>query len=307
MRLFTLKLALSNARNVYLWIAIFFIIFVAWYHFPDIKSLVKHLKSIPNSTVFIALLLAFASYYCRALRWLVYMRLKELKAGVFQHILIYISGFSFTVSPGKAGEMIRSSHLSPLGVPFSYTFSAFITERFLDVLTVLFLGVYFLVEVFDILFIMIAFVAVLTLLFIPLILKLLTNIVKSESINVCLLYLQSLWQQKVLKINLLYSLLAWSFQGGILYLILSGFGVNIGLFMAISIYGLSLLIGAASLIPSGIGATELGMTWLLIQVGLESEIAIISSLFTRMLTLWPAMLLGLVSAFVLKIRDGRKV
>lgn len=307
MRLFTLKVALSNARNIYLWIAVFFIIFVAWYHFPDIKSLIKHLKSISNSTVFIALLLAFVSYYCRALRWLVYMRLKELKAGVFQHILIYISGFAFTVSPGKAGELIRSSHLSPLGVPFSYTFSAFITERFLDVLTVMFLGVYFLVEVFDTLFIMIAFVAILTLLFIPLILRLLTNIVKSENISVCLLYLQSLWQQKALKISLLYSLLAWSFQGGILYLVLSEFGVNIGLFMAISIYGLSLLIGAASLIPSGIGATELGMTWLLIQVGVESEIAIISSLFTRMLTLWPAMLLGLVSAFVLKIRDGRQV
>lgn len=75
--------------------------------------------------------------------------------------------------------------------------------------------------------------------------------------------------------------------------------------MAVSIYCLSLLMGAASLLPSGIGVTEVGMIWLLTQVGIDSDIAIITSLISRMLTLWPAMLIGLACAYTLKNQKYR--
>jgi uncharacterized protein (TIRG00374 family) len=67
--------------------------------------------------------------------------------------------------------------------------------------------------------------------------------------------------------------------------------------MAISIYFLSLLIGAASLIPGGIDVTELGMIWLLTQIGVNNEIAFSATLLARMLTLWPAMAIGVISSF----------
>lgn len=77
--------------------------------------------------------------------------------------------------------------------------------------------------------------------------------------------------------------------------------VKISLIMAVSIYSLSLLVGAASMLPGGIGATEIGMSWLLIQAGVESDVAIISSIISRLLTLLPAMLTGLICAFIIKI------
>ncbi len=124
-----------------------------------------------------------------------------------------------------------------------------------------------------------------------------------ESVNILI----ALWGSRVVPPSLVLTLLAWSAQGIILFTVLQGFGVEANAGMVISIYCLSLLIGAASLVPSGIGVTEVGMVWLLTQVGVEVDIAIIASLITRMLTLWPAMLVGLCCALILKNTEVKQL
>ena len=126
------------------------------------------------------------------------------------------------------------------------------------------------------------------------------NLVLSKRWLELIKILSDLWRLPVVLKSQLFTFLAWIAQGLILYLMLINFDVNITIAMAVSIYCLSLLIGAASFIPSGIGVTEVGMIWLLTQVGVGSDVAIITSLITRMLTLWPAMLIGLACAFTLK-------
>lgn len=112
--------------------------------------------------------------------------------------------------------------------------------------------------------------------------------------------IKMLWKSNAVMINTGYSLFAWSAQGVILYLVLIEFDVDINIGMAISIYCLSLLFGVVSFIPSGIGVTEIGMVWLLTQIGVDREIAVMSSLLTRTITLWPAMLVGLICSYHLK-------
>ena len=90
-------------------------------------------------------MLAVASYAFRSIRWLGYLRLVEIQASTVLHIQIYLSGFAFTASPGKTGELMRATHLSHLGVPFKYNLCSFISERLLDVIIVLLLGAYFLI------------------------------------------------------------------------------------------------------------------------------------------------------------------
>jgi uncharacterized protein (TIRG00374 family) len=99
--------------------------------------------------------------------------------------------------------------------------------------------------------------------------------------------------------SIIFTTIAWTAQGVVLYLFLDSLGEDITLLIAVSIYCLSLLIGAASLIPGGLGATELGMSWLLTQLGIPLDIALIAALFTRTLTLWPAMLTGVICSGLL--------
>lgn len=53
------------------------------------------------------------------------------------------------------------------------------------------------------------------------------------------------------------------------------------------------------MIPGGLGVTELGMSWLLTQIGIFPDIALIAALFTRTFTLWPAMCLGIICSAAL--------
>lgn len=285
---------IQRLKRLYLWLALGFVIYIAWKHSSDFGVAIDYLQSLSVGLVILCLLLAGLSYSCRTLRWLGYMRLTEQEASINRHIIIYLSGFAFTASPGKAGELMRGTHLDELGVPFRYTFLSFVSERLLDVLVVLLLGTYFLIEHFNLAFSLLS-VAMLLLPFIVVpALNVLLNLALSKPWLEPIKILSDLWRLPVVLKSQLFTLLAWIAQGLILYLMLINFDVKISITMAVSIYCLSLLIGAASTIPSGIGVTEVGMIWLLTQIGVDNDIAIITSSITRMLTLLPAMVVGLI-------------
>ncbi len=300
MQSFSFKACLSLCKNFYLLFAIVFVLFIAWHNRPDFKIVATHLQTISVGIILLGLLCALVSYIFRSMRWLAYLRLIEKKASSALHTLIYLSGFSFTASPGKVGELMRGSYLSDLGVPFKYTFCSFLSERLLDVIVVMMLGSYFLILHFSNKFILLFLLMTILPLIAALAFKLLTRIINTEKIITLITILSSLWQIKLAIQSTVFTLVAWISQGFILYLILNELGVHISIPIAVSLYCLSLLIGAASLIPAGIGATELGMAWLLTQVGVDNDIALSSSLLTRMLTLWPAITIGVISSFLLR-------
>jgi uncharacterized membrane protein YbhN (UPF0104 family) len=291
---------IQRLKRLYLWLALGFVIYIAWKHSSDFSVAIDSLQSISVGLLILCLALAGVSYSCRSLRWLGYMRLAEGKASISRHVIIYLSGFAFTASPAKTGELMRGTHLDELGVPFRYTFLSFVSERLLDVLVVLLLGTYFLIEHFNFACGLLS----VTMFFLPFIvvsaLNVLSNLALRKPWIELIKILRDLWILPVALKSQLFTLIAWVAQGLILYVMLVNFEVKISIAMAVSIYCLSLLIGAASLIPSGIGATEIGMIWLLTQVNVDGDFAIISSLITRILTLWPAMIIGLICAFKLK-------
>ena len=51
-----------------------------------------------------------------------------------QHLLYYLSGFAFTVSPAKAGEAVRSIYLREHGVSYAQSIAALFVERLQDLL-----------------------------------------------------------------------------------------------------------------------------------------------------------------------------
>ena len=98
----------------------------------------------------------------------------------------------------------------------------------------------------------------------------------------------------------LLTLSTWSIQGSILYLVLNIQDVELSLLHSIAIYCASLIIGALSMIPAGIAITEASMAFLLMQVGVSKDLAIASSIITRAITLWPAILIGLIATLLIE-------
>lgn len=62
------------------------------------------------------------------LRWHGYLRALGAQVPLGRDLLIYVASFDFTVTPGKAGEAVRSVYLRASGVPWSPGLAALAVE-----------------------------------------------------------------------------------------------------------------------------------------------------------------------------------
>lgn len=267
----------------------------------------------------ILLACSFSNYLLRFLRWLLYLKRFGYHIPHGLHYHYYMSGFALTTTPAKAGETIRSLYLKSHGVKFHHSLAMFFTERFLDVVVVCMLAglaVLAFTEYGRFIFI----TGAILLLFLPLLrsglvvhtLQRLTLNIRSRRLRQLVLNLSSLLDaaRSLLEWRLLYSgliigLLAWGIQGFAFYFILISLLVDIPWHIALSIYAISLLAGALSFVPGGIGTTEAVMGLLLLNSGADAVTAVAAPIISRLATLWFAVFLGLLSSLYLGAHQSR--
>lgn len=253
-------------------------------------------KAIPIEVIFISVMLSLFSYLVRFKRWLLYLQPLSSNISIKKHAQIYFTGYAFTTSPGKVGETIRSVYLAPLGINYTSSLAAFVSERSLDLIAVTLLATLYL-STFNYDYISVLLIAIVFIVFIvcknsdKAINKL--NIEKFNVSAVALkITIKKFFNIKLLKKTLPLSLLSWTIQGLVLVLIINQLGYEANTWILISIYSVSILAGAASLIPGGIGATEASISLLLINIGIPAEYGITAAIVTRSTTLMPAILIG---------------
>jgi uncharacterized protein (TIRG00374 family) len=92
------------------------------------------------------------------------------------------------------------------------------------------------------------------------------------------------------------STLAWFFECMALYVVAQGAGAAASLLLCTFIYALMTVAGALALLPGGLGVTEGGMAVLLAELGHTARpAAVAATLVVRALTLWFAVLLGVLA------------
>ena len=110
---------------------------------------------------------------------------------------------------------------------------------------------------------------------------------------------------KPLILMLLLSTVAWFFECLGYHLILINFEVNLGLLWASFAYAFSTIVGAITMLPGGLGATEGSLAFLVIQKGFSKEIGVASTFIIRVVTLWFAVLVGIVSVSLYQFKFGK--
>lgn len=256
---------------------------------------------------------SFTNYLLRFIRWNMYLRKLDYMLPLQLNFLYYMSGFALTTTPGKAGETIRSVYLSTHGVKYSHSLAMFFTERFLDIVVVTLLAALSVLS-FEQYGGFILTAACVMLLFLPLLrsrylvawLQRLTIRIPYARLRQLVLHLSNLLDaaRNLLQWRMLYSglgigLIAWAVQGMAFYFILVTLDIDIPLYAAMSIYAISLLAGALSFVPGGIGTTEAVMGLLLLGSGVDTVSAVAVPLISRLSTLWFAVVLGLLSSLYL--------
>lgn len=269
----------------------------------------------------IVLALSLINYILRFVRWQWYLTTTSYQdLSVLQSLRYYLIGFAFTTTPGKVGEMIRSVFLYTHNVSFSQSISMYFIERLSDLLTMVLLSALVLSQFSGyakwlIPPILVAAV-ILTVLQRPTLLHSIQMLLQrylpeklsqlANKIFELLAHAGGLLTFKFLYGGLALSLVAWAAEGVGFYLILHYLDVEISVALAIGIYAMSIIIGAASFMPGGLGGTEAAMLIFLVSLGVSQEIALAATLICRFATLWFAVILGALAMIGLDMRVLRQ-
>ncbi len=271
----------------------------------DLNAILETLIKLPVTLWLWVCFMSMINFSARFLRWQLYLKRLSHHIPVTESALIYISGFALTMSPAKAGETLRSVLLHPYQVTFSHSLACFFCERLQDVLLVGLItlniitrfptyqnwaiGVFVLFLLVVILFRSHHFGALIN--------KLPGNRITSSS-GLFQSAVRQLFSGPTLGLSIVLGLLAWSAQSYALVLITKALGFEYTPLVLMAIYCLSILAGAASFIPGGLGATEAAMAFLLSNIGMQPLDAIAAALTLRLLTLWLAVGLGSLSLLI---------
>lgn len=255
------------------------------------------------------------SWLIRFARWHWLLARAGHRTGVIQGFLAYLSGFAFTATPGKVGELVRIRYLGPMRVPPWMVLAAFVYERAFDLLAVLVLASLFIsrMDVF-------LFVTGFVLIFLALIAFMVT---KPRFLTRVSVYLRA-WRMKrlshVLKTlrdglagcrmwaNPLDALVAgglglaaWGLTSLAFVYLLGHLGINLPILVAIAIYPLSMLAGAASMLPGGVGSVEATIVVVLSIHGFGVGVATLAAIGIRLATIWFSVVCGFVAVAILEL------
>jgi uncharacterized membrane protein YbhN (UPF0104 family) len=249
-----------------------------------------------------AALFALVSFVLRYVRWRWLLGRRDFRFPWIWGLLAYVSGFALTASPGKVGELVRVRYFGPMGVPADQVITCFVFERMLDLVAVLLLSI-----------LLAGFAPGLALAFAFVCLVIVTVIVLSRSatrwVSLAQWLREAQWHGsgrltltvgKGLTGAMSLGLAAWTIQSlGCVYL-LAKLGIVVPRLAAFALYPLAMLIGAASMLPSGIGTTEAAIVLLLHSFRTPLDLAALAAVGMRLSSLWCAIALGFVAISILE-------
>lgn len=260
------------------------------------------------------MLLSLVSYVVRYARWFWLLARVQSRVPPLRGFFAYIAGFALTATPGKVGELLRIRYFQPMGIQPELVVSAFVYERSVDVVVILGIAalasakfgllkfvVAFTVLVVAVVLVLAKFTGKLTY-FINFMERLsLPFIVRVVGIFARGFSKITIWLTPLdLLVSLMTGLTAWGLTAYSFVLLLDHLGESVPALLALSIYPAAILVGAASMLPGGIGSTEATLVVLLVGVGVSVAGATIAAIGIRIASMWFATLLGLVSVCMLE-------
>ncbi len=261
--------------------------------------------------------LTLFNYAGRFTKWQYYLHRLHVRIARGKSLLVFLSGLSMAITPGKVGELLKSYLLKrSTGEPMSRTAPVIVCERLTDGVAMIGLAAIGLVlyrfgwELLLALFIL-GFAIILLAQNRALALSLLAFAERLPAVSriahMARTFYESaytLLQWKPVLLGILIGLISWSGECGALYFVYAGLGVGPGLDLfikAMFILAVSSLVGSASGLPGGLGTADgsmLGLTRLLISP--SATLGGSATLLIRLCTLWFGLGLGMTALLVFR-------
>ena len=305
-------------RNVLISLSVAGLLYLAFTIYANIDDVLSAFEAFNWLVLPLLLLLSLGNYFFRFLKWDYYLSILNIKIKKIDSFSIFMSGLIMSVTPGKMGELMKSYLVKEItGTPMSKTFPVVFVERITDFVSLIFItliGAY----VFNfgreiIIGVGIFFLAVLLII---------------SNRNIALHVIGLLGKIKFLKKHIegmhnayessylmlrpgplfystIISLISWSFECLGYHIILINFNIEISFLWAAFSYGFATIVGAITMLPGGLGVTEGSLTFMLIRNNFPKDLAVASTFIVRVVTLWFALLVGILSVTFYQNRYGK--
>jgi uncharacterized protein (TIRG00374 family) len=315
--LIRLKKKFSKSDKLIISVILFLAFYVTFVFFSDIGKVSSEFMKIKIEFVFLSILFSTLSLLIRAFRQKKLLDKLGIQISTRKNIALFFSGMSMIITPLGIGGLIKSHFLKRnYNQSISKTAPIVFFERFNDLFAI--------ITILAVVLALNYFWQGIVILGIGFTLLVVLYLVMSNKI-----FLQ-FFQTKIKKISFLnnflpnpefydtfsiftkkettfsiwaLSVLSFIFDAFAIYSGFLAFGQNMGFIETTGYYFFSILFGAISFLPAGIGITEGSFVGLLVSNDLELHLASSIVLLTRFTTIWFATVIGFIAyRFVLKIK-----
>jgi uncharacterized protein (TIRG00374 family) len=286
--------------------------------YTGVQQIGSSLSRFHPSAFLAALGLACFNYLLRFGKWQYYLARLDIR-GIpwLDSLLVFLTGFVLTITPGKVGEVFKSAVLAKThGIPLERTAAIVIADRLTDVI-----GIVLLILLGGASFprglpwaLAGAMAVALGLLFIlwqaPA-LWLCERLERRDGklgrvvpkLREALERLRVLATPRALVVPTLFSVLAWGSEGTALYTLLGGFEQHVSWTLCVLFYSTATLAGALVPVPGGLGLVEGMLREAMLHLGgVEQGAATAAMILVRLATLWWAVVVGFIALFLLRLR-----
>jgi len=270
------------------------------------QDVLQTMLQLGMSAVLIGIAATLLSYLLRFARWTLILKCMGHAPPLKPSLLIYLGGLALTATPGKLGETVRSALLLRFNVPVSTSLAAFFVDRLSDLSGVLLLAGLTAPRSAMWVLVGLSLAALLSGIALPILAPILRQVRcggrysarvarAADWLAGAAHQIRSAWRPRMFAVLLGVAMIAYGLQG----LVFCEYAVR--LWPALDYVPLlhqflaSTLVGAASLLPGGIGAMEASLIALLANDGVPLTSAVAAVIAIRAVTLWFGIALGVAS------------
>ena len=276
--------------------------------FSDFNIISKQISNFKYEFLPLILLLVSISWTPLLIRWQILLKKNHIDIPIKKSFLLFLSGMSMTITPGHVGELIKSQLIKTIyNIPRTKTAPIIFVEKFYDLTGAIIASIIGIIILgMDTNLILISVSILIVIIFLiyyrPIFEFILKRVTKtkffskySENLSDSYEIVRNSTTPQISSISFGLSVLYWIIISVAVHFILLSFGIeSISVLKTISIYSSSVIIGAISFIPGGLGITEGSLIGLFSLEGIDVSLALILSVMIRILTMWYSVSIGFI-------------
>ena len=243
------------------------------------------------------------------IKWHLLLKNCEIDIPLKKSILVFFSGVAFEITPGQVGSLIKAQILkTSSNIPRTKTVPIIAVEKVYDLISAILASIIGIIILGIEPYLIAIAILVLSVIFFfiyyrpasEIFFKRITKTKFFSKYIDNLSEFHAIFQKstnvKIATICILLGVTYWFIISTAAYYILLAFDINVLDYLTVlAIYTTSILLGAISFIPAGIGITEGTIAGLLTLNGIDVSTALILSVMIRVLTLWYSVGVGFIS------------